>query len=106
RTARTRRWHPNVRFATQFAGSKLTRARPVGRLLLSRPLLGIVPANDAAGCGAKHAVTTGVMAGNTADDGTFDAALRHRRGGETRKGQCDRHDVEPSPHTCSSTVVS
>ena len=47
----------------------------LGLLLLTILLLGAMPAIEAAGGGTEHAVVTGIMAGDAADDGALDAAL-------------------------------
>ena len=63
--------------------------------LLARLLLGVVPAVEAAGGGAEHAVVAGIVTGDAADRRPFQAALgvggrrrnRHERGsGEQQSG--------------------
>jgi hypothetical protein len=71
----------------------------LGLLLLTILLLGAMPAIEAAGGGTEHAVVTGIMAGDAADDGALDAALglgslggkqRQRRDGHGKHGLHDR----------------
>jgi hypothetical protein len=68
-------------------------AAPVGSLFLVLLFPGVlgrfVMANGAADCGSQQAVMMGEMAGCTADNRTFDAALGFSRAGRTgeRKSQ-------------------
>jgi hypothetical protein len=51
---------------------------------------GLVMADDAARACPEQPVVTGVMPGDTADGGAFQAALG-RRGIRTQRKACDRH---------------
>src|SRR3954447_13022606 len=71
---------------------------PRGRLTLALPLallfVGAVAAVGAAGDGAEHAVMAGVMAGDAADRGAFQASFGVSRRGERRKGGYGDEDGE------------
>ena len=44
-------------------------------LIISRVLMRIVPPDDATGRSSEHAVMAGIVSGDAADNGSFDAAL-------------------------------
>src|SRR5260370_14487187 len=76
------------------------RRRLALALLLLALLLGAVAAVEAAGGGAEHAVMAGIMTGDAADCGAFQAALgvggrsrNQRQCGDGKNGGCGFHDA-------------
>jgi heme A synthase len=61
----------------------------VGPLALAGVLVGLVMADDAACACPEQPVMTGIMPGDSAYDGTLQAALGRRRSGAQRDA-CDR----------------
>src|SRR6266404_2343885 len=89
------------------------RRRLALALLLLFLLLGAVAAVQAAGGGAEHAVMAGIVTGDAADRGAFQAAFcigrrsrNQRQGGGGKNGGCGFHDaVSPDGDVTSLTAV-
>src|SRR5690242_14355731 len=58
----------------------------------------MMAAVEAAGGGTEHAVMTGIMAGDAADDGALDAALGVGGGGRAQHEQCGSNGDERGFH--------
>src|SRR6185369_17143377 len=107
-------WIPGLRFARPGTTElQLLLPRGPSGLLLSLTVLfvGAVPAIGAAGDGADDAVMSGIVTGDAANHGAFQATLgisgrsgndRQRCGGEN--GGCGFHDAASPKEFASSTV--
>jgi type IV secretory pathway TrbL component len=75
-------------------------------LLLLLLLVGVVAAVETAGGGAEHAVMTGIVAGDAADDGALDAALGIGGGGRAQHEQRGGDGEKRGFHGSMSPAVS